>query len=181
VVRTRVGYAGGVKKGPTYRSLGDHSEAIQIDYDPTEISYEELLDVFWTTHRPTQPVGSRQYMSVVFYHDEEQKRLALDSKAREAARLQQDIYTEIVPASEFYPAEDYHQKYQLRQRPELMKEFAAIYPDNDDFVASTAAARVNGYVAGYGTLAGLQGELDDLGLSLQGSQLLLDIVSRWGR
>jgi peptide-methionine (S)-S-oxide reductase len=176
VVRTRVGYAGGTTKNPTYYNLGDHTETIQIDYDPAQISYEELLDVFWDSHNPAQRPWSRQYMSIVFYHNDEQKRLAMETRDREAARIQGEIFTEIVPASEFYLAEAYHQKYRLRQVPDLMQEFSVMYPDNEDFVASTAAARVNGYLGGYGTVEALQTELSSFGLSPEGSKKLLDIV-----
>jgi peptide-methionine (S)-S-oxide reductase len=181
VVRTRVGYAGGRKKDPTYRSLGDHSETIQIDYDPTVISFAELLDVFWASHNPTTRPWSRQYMSIIFYHDDEQKRLAVESRDREAARTNGEIFTEVVPASEFYLAEAYHQKYRLRQVSDLVKEFDVMYPAIEDFVGSTAAARVNGYVGGYGSLEDLEAELDSLGLSPAGSERLLDIVRGLGR
>jgi hypothetical protein len=89
--------------------------------------------------------------------------------------------TEIVPATVFTPAEAYHQKYLLRQRSDLMTEFAALYPDPEDFVASTAAARVNGYLGGHGGLAVLQGEIVNLGLSSEGSDRLLRIVRGMGR
>ena len=114
MVRTRVGYAGGAKANPTYYALGDHAETIQIDYDPTRISYEELLNVFWESHNPTSPSWSRQYMSAIFYHNEEQQRLAQDTKARQEAKLGTKIYTEIVPYTQFYLAEDYHQKYHAK-------------------------------------------------------------------
>jgi peptide-methionine (S)-S-oxide reductase len=178
VVRTRVGYAGGTTKDPTYHNLGDHTETIQIEYDPTQISYGELLDVFWSSHNPAGRPWSRQYMSIIFYHNDEQRKLAVATRDREAARIQGQIFTEIVPASEFYPAEAYHQKYRLRQVPDLMKEFSAMYPDDGDFVASTAAARVNGYLAGHGTCEGLQEELSSLGLSPEGGERLLGIVCR---
>lgn len=71
MIRTRVGYAGGSKENPTYYSLGDHSETIQIDYDPTQISYGQLLEVFWNSHNPTYEPWSRQYMSIIFYHSED--------------------------------------------------------------------------------------------------------------
>ena len=177
MVRTRVGYAGGATKDPTYYNLGDHTETIQIDYNPTQISYEELLDVFWDSHNPVQRPWSRQYMSVVFYHNEEQKKLAMETRDSEAAKIQGEIFTEIVPASEFYLAEAYHQKYRLQQVPDLMKEFSVMYPADKDLVDSTAAARVNGYLGGYGTFEALQAELSSLGLSPEGSQKLLDIVS----
>lgn len=178
MVRTRVGYAGGTTVDPTYRNLGDHTETIQVDYDPSQISYEELLNVFWSSHNPIVPAWSRQYMSIIFYHNEEQHRLAMETREREAARTGSQIYTEIVPAAEFYLAEAYHQKYRLQNVSDLMKEFSAIYPDDGDFVASTAAARVNGYVAGQGTCEQLQEELDSLGLSAAGDGTLLSIVCR---
>jgi peptide-methionine (S)-S-oxide reductase len=176
VVRTRVGYAGGTKENPTYHSLGDHTEAIQIDYDPTRISYEELLEIFWDSHDPAQRPFSRQYMSILFYHNEEQKRLAMQTRDRAAAEAGGPIHTEIRPASDFYLAEAYHQKYLLQQVPELMAEFNAMYPTPEDFVASTAAARANGYVGGYGSTTALQEALDDLGLSPAGNQTLQEFV-----
>ncbi len=165
VVRTRVGYAGGTLEDPTYHNLGDHAETIQIDYDPTHITYKELLDVFWKSHSPTSKPYSRQYMSAIFYHDEEQKRLALETKTREEDRLGRSVYTEISPYSGFYLAEAYHQKYTLNNQRDFMKEFKAMYPNMQDFINSTAAARVNGYLAGHGSYEGLQTEIDGFGLS----------------
>ena len=181
MIRTRVGYAGGQKDNPTYHSLGDHSETIQIDYDPTRITYTELLDVFWSSHSPTARSWSQQYASLVFYHDEEQKRLAEESRDRLAAELGRPIYTEIVPFDRFYLAEDYHQKYQLRSVKAILSEYQAIYPDPGDFVNSTAVARVNGHLGGHGTLAQLEAEIDDLGLSLAAQEVLRERVAAWGR
>jgi peptide-methionine (S)-S-oxide reductase len=156
--------------------LGDHTEAIQIDYDPTRISYKELFDIFWESHNPAISSWSRQYMSAVYFHSAEQKRLAMETKSREEAKRKGKIYTDIVPASEFYTAEGYHQKYLLRQRPALMKEFNAIYPATEDFVNSTAAARINGYVGGYGSLSALEAELNTLNLPPETSSKLLEIL-----
>ena len=176
MIRTVVGYSGGKKKNPTYHSLGDHSESIRVDYDPSEISYEKLLEIFWSSHHPTQRPWSTQYKAAVFYHNEEQKKLAMETRDREAARRNSEITTEILPAADFYRAEAYHQKHRLRQDRELMKEFNAIYPSDDDFVNSTAAARVNGYLDGYGTPETLRKELDSLGLSPEADKKLVDIV-----
>ena len=181
MIRTRVGYAGGTTQDPTYYDLGDHSEAVQIDYDPAVVSYEELLDVFWASHNPRSPSITRQYARVLFYHNEEQESAALRSKARQETVGGGPIWTEIVPVSEFYLAEDYHQKYQLRRQRELESEFTSIYPESADLRNSTAAARVNGYLGGNGTPELLQAEVESYGLSTQGRERLLDILAaRWG-
>lgn len=116
------GYTGGHKKNPTYEDVSSgatgHAEAIEILYDPAQITYSGLLDVFWRNIDPTTPnrqfvdIGT-QYRSAIFYHNEEQRRLAEESKARleKSGRFDKPIVTEIVPASAFYKAEEYHQKY----------------------------------------------------------------------
>jgi len=178
VVRTRVGYAGGSVGNPNYYNLDGHSETIQIDYDPTKITYEELLAIFWDSHNPPSSSWSRQYMSIVFYHNDQQRELAVLSKERVEARLGYNVVTEITPFSKFYLAEDYHQKYYLRQEPVLVKELSIIYPDISEFIDSTAVARVNGYVGGYGYLPTLDEELSSLGFSVTGRNKLLEIADR---
>ena len=96
MIRTRVGYAGGSTNNPTYYNLGNHSETIQIDYDTTRISYEELLEVFWDNQNPTTQPWSRQYMSIIFYHNEDQRSVALASLQRKEASLGQEILTEVI-------------------------------------------------------------------------------------
>jgi peptide-methionine (S)-S-oxide reductase len=177
VIRTRVGYTGGTKPNPTYHSLGDHTETVEIDYDPAIISYEKLLDIFWRSHQPGQ-AGSSQYKAAIFYHNDRQKAMALQSRDQVAARLKSLIYTEILPAGKFTLAEDYHQKYYLRQMPDLLAEFSAMYPTREALVASTAAARVNGYVAGYGAPAEFQADIAGLGLSPAARQRLEALVAK---
>lgn len=176
MIRTRVGYAGGSTENPTYYNLDGHSETIEIDYDPTQISYQELLDIFWAGHSPTRPSFSRQYASIIFTHDEEQTRLARASKEQAEAECDCTIHTEIVPAPTFYRAEDYHQKYMLQQSRAVMAEFEALYPDTTDFVDSTAAARVNGYLGRHTTLDELEAELAELDLSPEAQEALLEAV-----
>ncbi|WP_077713806.1 peptide-methionine (S)-S-oxide reductase [Desulforamulus ferrireducens] len=180
-MRTRVGYAGGTKENPTYRDLGDHTETLQIDYDPNEISYEQLLDIFWQSHNPESRPWSTQYMSIIFYHNEEQAKLAQRYKEFEEERLGKKIYTEIRPYDKFYLAEDYHQKYYLQLQKDLLKEYIRLYPKTIDFINSTSAARVNGYVRGEGTLANLVNEIESYGLSEKGRRRLVEIVKSYGR
>lgn len=100
------------------------------------------------------------------------------SKQHEEARLGRTIVTEIIPFSEFYLAEDYHQKYYLTSEPGLLEEYRAIYPDIHDFISSTAVARVNGYAGGYGILENLNEDMDALALSEAGRSRLLEIAGR---
>ena len=151
-----------------------------MDFDPSVISYGELLDVFWASHDPRERPWKRQYMSAIFTRGDEQRNLAIRTRSSEASRKNGKIYTEILPASRFYPAEAYHQKFALRGRSDLLKEYEAMFPSFQDFLASTAVTRVNGYVAGYGTCESLRGELDGLGLSPAGRKRLEGIVCSHG-
>lgn len=122
VTATAVGYAGGTKEEPTYREVCSdrtgHAEVVQVKFDPEKISYGKLLDAFWKLHDPTQvnrqgpDVGS-QYRSVIFYHNEDQKQAAEESKKalEESGTYAKPIATHIEPAPEFYMAEEYHQQY----------------------------------------------------------------------
>ena len=176
MIRTRVGYAGGKKENPTYHQLGDHTETLEIDYDPARISYEKLLEIFWEEHDPTSTAWSTQYKAAVFYSGDEQKRLALATREHLAARLGKPIHTEVVPFSRFYPAEAYHQKYYLRGNNQLLKELQRYYPHDDGLMNSTAAARVNGYLGHNGTAESLEAEIDRYGLSETSRQVLLHAV-----
>ena len=121
VKSTRVGYTGGSLTNPTYEDVctdrTGHAEAIQLKYDPKEISYKELLELFWSLHNPTTvnrqgPDIGTQYRSSIFFHTLEQEKIAKRLKQElDGSKFQNKIVTEIVPASIFYPAEEYHQKY----------------------------------------------------------------------
>ena len=122
VVPTAVGYSGGSLKNPTYEDVctdkTGHAEVVQVEYDPSRVSYEELLEVFWQIHDPTTlnrqgPDVGTQYRSAIFYHNQQQKAQAEASKEKlqRSGRYKRPIVTEITPASEFYRAEEYHQQY----------------------------------------------------------------------
>lgn len=120
VISTTSGYTGGNVLNPSYKQVSagntGHAESVEIEYDADKVSYEQLLDVFWHNVDPTVKnkqfcdVGN-QYRTAIFYHDDQQKALAQNSKEKVAQELATNIYTEITPAQEFYPAEDYHQNY----------------------------------------------------------------------
>jgi peptide-methionine (S)-S-oxide reductase len=122
VIATTVGFCGGQAASPTYRQVcaggTGHAESVEVVYDPDQVSYEELLEVFWGCHDPTQvdrqgpDVGS-QYRSVIFFHDDRQRAAAEASRERleESGRLRGPLATRIEPASDFWRAEDYHQRY----------------------------------------------------------------------
>jgi len=122
VVDVLVGYAGGTVDQPTYRMVcsgkSGHAEVVQVEYDPSHVSFEKLLDLFWQIHDPTTlnrqgPDIGTQYRSVIFYSDDRERAAAEESKRRldESGKLRRPIVTQIVPAAEFFPAEDYHQRY----------------------------------------------------------------------
>ncbi|HSU72641.1 MAG TPA: peptide-methionine (S)-S-oxide reductase MsrA [Candidatus Binatia bacterium] len=120
VLSTRVGYTGGTMKNPTYENVCSddtgHAEAVEITYDEKKVKYEKLLDIFWENHNPTTPnrqgpdEGS-QYRSAIFYHDEEQRKIAEQSRIAIQKKFKDKVVTQIVKATAFYPAEEYHQKY----------------------------------------------------------------------
>ena len=178
MIRTRVGYAGGQKDSPTYRSMGDHTEAVQLDYDPRIISYEELLDIFWDNHDPSSTSFSRQYMKAIFYHNTEQRDTALASKSELESTSGIQVKTPVVPVLSFTMAEDYHQKFSLKNHQFLKKEMVNRFPNHLDLVNSHAASRINGYVGGYGTKKQLLKEINNLGLSPEGQKVLTNMVPR---
>ena len=120
VTKSKVGYLGGTLVNPTYEQVctdtTGHAEVVQIEFDPALVVYDDLLDLFWKIHDPTQlnrqgPDVGTQYRSAIFFNSPEQERLARASKERAQDRFSRPIVTEITEASDFYPAEDYHQRY----------------------------------------------------------------------
>lgn len=178
MIRTRVGYAGGRTEAPTYHNIGDHTETVQVDYDPERITYPQLLDIFWRSHKPTGRTWSRQYLNAIFYHNETQRQAAEASKTAVERKIGRTVATEVLPIRSFTMAEVYHQKYLLKSHKDLNNEMTRIYPLAHDFVNSTAVARLNGYVGGYGGRDQLIREIDSLGLSGEGRKRLFKLVSK---
>ena len=120
VIQTEVGYEGGTTDHPTYEDVCSdatgHAEVVRVTFDPDQVSYEQLVRVFWRSHNPTTlnrqgPDEGRQYRSVIFYHSDEQRDIAERSKAEAQQEWRQPIVTDITPATTFWKAEDYHQQY----------------------------------------------------------------------
>nr|CAD7587366.1 unnamed protein product [Timema genevievae] len=176
VIRTRVGYCGGAKADPTYKSIGDHTEAIDIDYDPNEITYDDLLKVFWSSHDPTSK-NTTQYTSIIFYHDDIQKELAEKTLKEEEKKHTIHLVTQILPFKKFYNAEDYHQKYRLQQHSWLVK--AVGLNSGPQLTSSHLAARLNGYVVGFGGIKQFESEIDRLGLDEKVADYVRKLVVKY--
>ena len=144
VWKTRVGYAGGKIDNPTYHNLGSHTETIQLEYDPEQITYKELIEIFFDNHNPYRKAYGSQYKSIVFYHNERQKEIFEDY----AANLNngRQLYIELNEYRVFHYAEFYHQKYRLQSFNNIMSELRELYSTDREFINSTLTARLNHYV-----------------------------------
>jgi hypothetical protein len=138
---------------------------VEVEFDPAKIAYRDLLVVFWGAHDPARRSVTRQYRAAIFWSGEAQRELAEVSRTEAAKGPSRRVETSVEPLRGFTPAEDYHQKYYLRYSDVIADALHRVYPDERDFAASTAAARINGYLGGHGGPARLAGEIDRLGLT----------------
>jgi peptide-methionine (S)-S-oxide reductase len=148
VVRTRVGYAGGAKLNPTYHDLGDHTEVFQVDYDPYERSYADLLAVVFENHHPDHQTQKTQYQNITFYDSPGQKE-TLESFLKTNGLDAETVETRIERLTRFYLAESYHQKYNLKAKQSLLDPFEETGYDDEELRESPAAAKLNGYAGGH--------------------------------
>lgn len=167
VHQTRTGYAGGTLPSPVYRQLGDHSETVEIEFDPSVITLEQLLELFWNHHHPAVINGykGRQYYSLLFYRNEEQLYTMQRVQQTHTSELEKRAMTEIQAYRAWYPAEERHQKYYLQRQHEWMNQLRVWYPDQQELLQTTLAARLNGYSRGHGTTEQIQQELSDWSIS----------------
>ncbi|CAA9994596.1 unnamed protein product [Nesidiocoris tenuis] len=177
VIRTKVGYCGGTKNNPSYRDLGDHTEAIEVHYDPNAISYEKLLELFWSNHDPTAR-NKLQYTSFIFYHDDEQKAAAQKSFEEQKSAHRKNLVTLVRPEVTFWDAEDYHQKFRLQQHPWLC-EMLDVKNNGQLLKDSFVSARLNGYVIGCGGVDQFEKEWRSLGLDLKTSNYVRRLVQKY--
>lgn len=175
MVKTKVGYTGGSTKFPTYYNLTDHTETLQMEYDPSKTNYSNLLDIFWANHDPTAKLKA-QYMSAIFYHDEEQKQLAEETMKAKQKKTARAIQTKILPAKTFYDAEGYHQKYLLRRHRII---FNSLGLSEAQVISSTVAARLNGYLNGHGDMKSLKQEIYNWNLNEKQNDAIISAVENF--
>lgn len=160
-----MGYTGGKKMNPTYHSLGNHTEAIQIDFNPDEIDFAAILNLIWTSHNPIGAARSSQYKSAIWFADDRQLATINESIETLVKKYDRKLTTEVLPLETFFNAEDYHQKYVLQRHDAVMKQFKSYYLDFNDFVDSTAAARLNGFAYGCGSKTLFEQEQSNYGFA----------------
>lgn len=176
IYKTSVGYAGGTKENPSYFLLGDHTEVVQIEFDPSEITYEALLEVFWSSHNAYIDY-KRQYMSIILYHNADQRDVAEEFIALKESERDMKSATEISQIVEFYRAEDYHLKFYLQRDRGLLNDLLGFYGDIFELDSSTAAARLNSLLAGKGDRDLMRAEYISYGLqegNLQKVSIMLE-------
>lgn len=175
VIRTRVGYTGGTTKNPTYKTMGDHTETVEIDFDPTSVSFEEILLHFWHNHYPNRDqYKGQQYVSSLRYHNEQQLQMIEQVKIEMEQELGESIETEITLLDHFTLAEQRHQKYYLKRYPKALEQLQSLYSSEESLVDSTFAARMNGFVKGFGTRDQIVTEIQDWPLDENARQQLIE-------
>lgn len=183
VIRTRTGFAGGTTASPSYRKMGDHTETVQIEFDPSVLSFEDIIRAFWAHHTSTNRTdyGERQYLSLLFYHDEQQKQTIERVKRELEDERNERIETEIGPFSAFTQAEERHQKYHLKRFKRAAEKLSAHFPLPDSFTDSTLTARLNGFVKEYTTLDKIEEEVQGWAIPDQSKEQLADFIRglRW--
>jgi len=189
VALTRVGYAGGTKISPTYYSLGDHSESVEVCFHPSQVSFLELLKVFWKKHDPMRRT-SPQYRSKIFFTSDAQAREATSFIARKSNEMRKRIPTEVAPISHFYPAEWRHQKHCLRRHPSLLQVLTKQSTQKIDSLSvkdarclsvqqlwlQHALCKINAFVGCPVPMAVFQHSAKELGLTSPMEQYIRDVI-----
>lgn len=148
ILQTRVGYSSGEEKNPTYENIKDHSECVEILYDSNVIKYKDLLKILKSTYNSSYASVMKQYASIIFYQEEEEKKEAIEF----LASLKKPNFTQIKKMSDFYLAENYHQKYYLQLNKELFKDIRSNFNSYEEALFSKTSSRINGYLTGKGNL-----------------------------
>ena len=175
--RTSVGYAGGRDPSPSYDDTGDHTEAVKVEYDPTVISYGQLLELFLLWHRPLENPFSSRHASRIFVKNEAEKRLAQAAMDRYEFCMGTPVRTQTAVFRNFSRAENWCQKYFLRTAHWLMMELEQFYPDEESFIRSTLAMRLNGFLGHQTSIGCLPDAMELYDLSERAVHILKRILS----
>ena len=183
IIRTRVGYAGGTTPNPTYREMGDHTETVQVDYDPQKISYEQLLALFWGRHNPDNLLDYKgnQYRSLILFHHEGQQE-AIRQQIRLLADQGRSVEaTTVAPCDAWYRAEERHQKYYLQRYSDALTKAQALYDDVAELLDSSLAARLNGIAKGFTSGERVRAEIAEWPIEEVQRERLIHLIAsiRW--
>lgn len=174
VLRTRVGFSGGTAPSPSYRKMGDHTETVEVDFNPNLISYEEILLHFWRNHYPNRDnYKGRQYISLIRFHGPAQEQAVQKVKRQMELEIGEEIETDIAPFTGFTAAEERHQKYYLKRYPKALEQLTPLYPDPQLLADSTFAARLNGFVKGFGNREDLKLEITGWNIAPEYQEILI--------
>lgn len=180
VVRTRVGYSGGSSRNPSYEDMGNHTECVQIEYDPGVVSFGDILKVFWKNHDPTtRGFVSQQYASLVLVHTSEQLQLVKADIERLQNLTPKKIRTRVEVAKKFFLAEGYHQKFSLRNHPDLLP---ILFPNGIEwrtYIDSPMTSRINGLLAsanGKVSLDGVNAIFGEFNVPLSAQEYIMDVI-----
>lgn len=174
-MRTRVGYAGGSTPEPTHKQMGDHTETVQVDFNPDIVSYSDILYHFWHNHNPNRKkYRDREYISLVLYHDEQQKKVAWQTKRQLEEVRKEKMQTEISPYKRFTQAIERQQKWHIKRIPQAEEVLKSIYSSEKQFIDSVLVARLNSLAKGYGSIESVHQEISEEDVETQ--EKLQDII-----
>ncbi|MZQ86581.1 peptide methionine sulfoxide reductase [Paenibacillus sp. 5J-6] len=180
ITRTRVGFAGGTTENPTYRQMGDHSETVEMDFDPSIVSLETILHVFWSNHNPVNinDYKGRQYRSLVLYRNPIQMDIIHKVMADREVQGNGRPDTEVAPLIHFYLAEDRHQKYYLKRYPDALDKLKPLFPTDEELTNATLAARLNGLAKGYTNMDKIIHEIRTWLISSEEQEEIIRLIRR---
>lgn len=158
--------------------MGDHTETAQLDYDPSIITYQELVQQFFSNHNPNRkPYRDREYISIILFYNEEQREIAEEEKKKQEKMAAMPIQTEISPYKGFTLAEDRQQKWHIKRNKTAMEELKRLYPSEEALLNSTLVARMNGLAKGYGSVRDVENEISRWNIDKVDQNRLLKILN----
>ena len=173
---TEVGYAGGEMNNPTYQNLGKHSETVKVVYDPEVINFEKLLETFGNNHELNSRSYSSQYKSIIFYNSQKQKNAAQKYLQSQKEKMNKNIYTEVTELDNFYQAETYHQKYNLRQNNDIFEKIKNIFPVEIDLTDYRIMTKLNAYSGSYINREEIKNELKNSWIYIKYQEEIKNII-----